>query len=128
MYNIFLVALGGACGSCFRYIMSEIITLSLKGQIFPVAIISVNIIGSFLAGILHFLAVNHMDIISPQSRLILMTGFLGGFTTLSAFSVDVFRLIHAGQLNTAASYIILSVALSIAAIFFGFYLAKIIIG
>jgi CrcB protein len=126
MYNLLLVALGGACGSSARYLLSDLITNLFRGQAFPFATISVNILGSLAAGILHFLAVNHMDIFTPETRLLLMVGFLGGFTTFSAFSVDVLRLVSAGQIATAATYAILSVTFSILAVFFGFYLAKLV--
>ena len=53
-----------------------------------------------------------------------MTGFLGGFTTFSAFSLDILKLFHDGQISVAVSYIILSVFLSIIAIFAGYYLTS----
>jgi CrcB protein len=126
MLSIFLVAAGGALGSSARYILTEIITSSFRGQSFPIAIISVNILGSLLAGILHFIIINNMNFLTPTLRLVLMTGFLGGFTTFSAFSLDILRLSIAGQISLACSYAFLSIILSILAVFFGFQLAKLI--
>ncbi len=124
--NMLLVALGGAFGTSLRYLIG-VLTLSLsKGHAFPVTTIGVNILGSFLVGILHFVFVNYMDGISLNIRLVLVTGFLAGFTTFSTFSLDAFRLLQAGQIGIAASYVILSVILSILAIFLGFYLSSII--
>ena len=119
--NLFLVAIGGAFGACSRYLMIEIITLLHKGSSFPWGTILVNIIGSFLMGVLHFFLTNHLNSLTPQMRLLLATGILGGFTTFSSFSLDTFRLISAGQFTTAFTYIFSSVIFSILAIFFGFY-------
>ncbi len=124
MQNLLLVAIGGAVGACSRYLLIEMIILFNRGSSFPIGTISVNIIGSFLMGILHFFLTNYLDSLSPQIRLLLATGILGGFTTFSAFSVDAFRLISAGQFGLAFAYIFSSVIFSILAIFFGFYLSK----
>lgn len=126
--NIILVALGGAFGSSSRYLIGELIILLARGVSFPVTTIFVNIFGSFLAGILHFILAVKLENLNSNLRLLLMAGFLGGFTTFSAFSLDVMRLVNAGQLQLAASYIILSVVFSILAIFFGFYLSSLIAG
>ena len=124
--NLFLVAIGGAFGACSRYLMIEIITLLHKGSSFPWGTILVNIIGSFLMGVLHFFLTNHLNSLTPQMRLLLATGILGGFTTFSSFSLDTFRLISAGQFTTAFTYIFSSVIFSILAIFFGFYYSKLL--
>ncbi len=124
--NILLVAIGGAFGSSSRYILGEFVVNYFRGVSFPLSTIIVNILGSFLAGMLHFYFTNYFEYISPAARLILMTGFLGGFTTFSTFSLDIFRLISAGQFNLAISYSLLSVILSIIAIFVGFYFASLV--
>jgi fluoride exporter len=124
--NILLVAIGGAFGSSSRYILGEFVVNYFRGMSFPLSTIIVNILGSFLAGMLHFYFTNYFEHINPAARLILMTGFLGGFTTFSTFSLDIFRLISAGQFNLAISYSLLSVILSIIAIFVGFYFASLV--
>lgn len=126
MQNLFLVAIGGALGACSRYLFIEMIIFLHRGSNFPIGTILVNIIGSFLMGILHFVFTNYLDSIPPQARLLLSTGLLGGFTTFSAFSLDALRLINAGQFGLAFAYIFSSVLFSILAIFLGFYLSKII--
>ncbi len=126
MQNLFLVAIGGAFGACSRYLFIEMVTLFNRGSSFPVGTILVNIIGSLLMGVLHFFLTHYFDSVSPQTRLILATGVLGGFTTFSAFSIDIFRLITAQQYSVALAYIFSSVIFSILAIFFGFYLSKLI--
>ncbi|MFT6332655.1 MAG: CrcB protein [Lentimonas sp.] len=128
MHNLFFVAIGGALGSSLRYLFVEmVLTFQRSNQAllsFPLAITLANIFGSFLMGILHFYFVHNLDSISSQTRLFLSVGVLGGFTTFSAFSLDVLRLINAGQLNLAFICVFSSVIFSILAIFAGFYLAK----
>jgi CrcB protein len=126
MFNLFLVAIGGAIGSCSRYLFVEMISAMHRSS-FPLGTILVNIIGSFLMGVLHFFLTNYMDSLSPQTRLLLGVGVLGGFTTFSAFSLDVFRLINANNFSLAFAYIFSSLIFSILAIFFGFYVAKLIL-
>ena len=126
MYNLLLVAIGGAFGACSRYLFIEMIIFLHRGSSFPIGTILVNIIGSFLMGVLHFFLTHYLDSISPQTRLLLATGVLGGFTTFSAFSLDVFRLINSGNFQLAFAYIFSSFIFSILAIFFGFYLAKLL--
>ena len=126
MQNLLLVAIGGAFGACSRYLFMEMIILLHRGSSFPIGTILVNVIGSFLMGVAHFLAVQYLDSISLQTRLLFITGVLGGFTTFSAFSADSLRLITAGQFSLAFVYIFSSVIFSILAIFFGFYLSKLI--
>ena len=124
MQNLLLVAIGGAAGACSRYLFIEMIFFLHRASSFPIGTILVNIIGSFLMGIICFFVDNYSNILSPQIKLLLVTGFLGGFTTFSAFSIDTFRLINSGQIMLALLYIISSTAFSILAIFFGFYLSK----
>ncbi|MDA0901786.1 MAG: fluoride efflux transporter CrcB [Proteobacteria bacterium] len=126
MNNLILVAIGGACGSSLRYLMQELVTAYAKDYHFPFATLTVNVIGSLLMGIAYFFITNNLESISPQIRLLLTVGFLGGFTTFSAFSADAIRLFHNGQADLAFIYIIASVILSLAAMFLGFYIAQII--
>ena len=123
--NLLLVAIGGATGACSRYLFIEMIIFAFKSN-FPIGTVLVNVVGSFFMGILHFFFTNYLDFISPQTRLLLATGLLGGFTTFSAFSLDAFRLINASQFGLALLYIASSILFSILAIFLGFYLAKLI--
>lgn len=126
--NILLVAFGGAFGASSRYLALEFVVSFSRAISFPLATFLVNVVGCFAAGILNFILIEQMGNLSPNVRLILMTGFLGGFTTFSAFSLDVMRLITAGHFASAASYIILSVIFSILAVFFGFYISSLIAG
>ena len=123
MINFFLVFIGGACGSVARYWASQSINSFFVNKFFLGTVV-VNVFGSFLIGILYILASEQVKAISHSTKLLLITGFLGGFTTFSAFSLDFFKLVEAGQIMVAILYVLFSVWLSLLAVFAGFYLAK----
>lgn len=118
--TLLFVALGGALGSALRYLVN--ITLPrLVGHGFPYATMTVNVVGSFLMGVLVVvLAMKGGNRFAP----FLMTGVLGGFTTFSAFSLDAATLWKAGEVTTAAGYVIGSVVLGLAALFAGMAFAR----
>ncbi len=127
LMNILLVALGGACGAASRYAVN-VLMLQQFGAGFPLATLTVNIVGSFFMGLITGLIALGWNI-SPRAQLFLMTGILGGFTTFSAFSLDVLALQERGEMVGILIYIVLSVVLSIAAAFFGILLVrKVILG
>jgi fluoride exporter len=122
MLSFVWVALGGAIGSALRYGVN-IAAPRLLGTGFPWATLTVNIVGSFLMGLLSAaLAEKFSD--QPDLRLFLTTGILGGFTTFSAFSLDVFGLMQRGENSTAVIYALASVVLSILAVFSGFMVSR----
>jgi fluoride exporter len=114
-----LVALGGALGSVARYKMMGWVT-QRTNLLFPYGTFAVNIAGSFAVGLLAgWLAHNTLQ--NGQAvRTFLVVGFLGGFTTFSAFSLDTVTLIERGQWGITGLYIALSVILCIAGTFAGF--------
>ena len=118
--TLFQVALGGAIGAALRY-LTNVSALRLFGTGFPVATLVVNVVGSFLMGVLVVVLArkggNHL---AP----FLMTGILGGFTTFSAFSLDALKLWQAGQGGQALLYVGASVILSLGAVALGASLAK----
>ena len=122
--NILLVAIGGGLGSVARYLLSLALTTSFAVGKFPLGTFSVNVLGSMLAGIAYFFVIKHFDSIDPHFKNFLFMGFFGGFTTLSSFSLDFFRLFTAGNHAEAFLYAVSTVVVSILALFFGFYLMK----
>lgn len=110
MLNVLLVALGGAFGSVLRY-LSGIASVRLAGAGFPWGTLFVNVTGSFLIGVLSEVIARRFGA-SPELRLFLVTGVLGGYTTFSAFSLDAAMLAEQGQFATAALYVALSLVLS----------------
>lgn len=118
--NIVLVAAGGAAGSVARHL--TVLAAARLAPGFPWGVMAVNVLGSFLIGLLAFGLLHGRAPLSP----LLITGFLGGFTTFSAFSLDALRLWQAGQGAAAAAYVLGSVALSLGAVVAGATLARVL--
>jgi len=104
--SVTLVAIGGAIGSALRYIFS-VFAGKIYGPDFPYGTLGVNIIGSLLMGILIGVLARYFSHLK-ELHLLLAVGFLGGFTTFSAFSLDVFTLFERGDVQAAIFYIIYS--------------------
>lgn len=120
MMSYLLVGIGGGLGACARFGLSQMMGRSVFGGI-PVATLSANIIGSVLMGLLvGWLSVKA----SPDIRLFLGVGLLGGFTTFSAFSLEAWTLFETGKAFYAAIYIFASVALSIAGLAAGLMISR----
>lgn len=122
MINFVFIAIGGALGSVLRYLLSNLMGFYFKSP-FPLATISINIIGSFLIGICYYFAKNS-EFFNENLKLFLIIGLFGGFTTFSTFSLDIFKLVEQNQLLIAFTYILLSVFLSIIAVFMGYFISK----
>jgi CrcB protein len=127
--NLILIAVGGAFGAVLRSLSYHFITQLIRGSVFahiPFATLFVNVLGSFLIGVFYYFSIKYFDNFDERLRQFFVFGFLGSFTTFSAFSLDFFRLFNAGQLGLAFTYAVLSFVLAILAVFLGFYLMKII--
>ena len=116
-----LVALGGAIGASLRFLTGVGVLRLLGPSDFPLAIITVNVIGSFLMGV--FVAAAAQRGLTHLSPFV-MTGVLGGFTTFSAFSLETMTLIERGQITSAALYVGLSVGLSVGGLALGLIAAR----
>jgi fluoride exporter len=115
------VALGGAIGASARYLAGIWIGRMLGHTPFPVAILSINVAGSFLIGVfVGAAALRGLGHLSP----FLVTGILGGFTTFSTFSLEAVTLWQRGEAGAAALYVLLSVGLSIAGLVLGLWAAR----
>ncbi|MCR9127695.1 MAG: fluoride efflux transporter CrcB [Rhodobacteraceae bacterium] len=115
------VALGGALGAGLRYLGGLAVLRMTGPQEFPVAVLSINVIGSALMGLcVAFAAQRGMGGFGP----FLMTGVLGGFTTFSAFSLETVALIERGATGQAAIYVALSVGLSVGGLMLGLWLGR----
>lgn len=119
---LFLVAIGGALGSVCRYLVG-VGAGRLLGAGFPFGTIIVNIVGSFIMGLFIELLALKFDGSEPL-RLFVAVGILGGFTTLSSFSLDTIVLFERGAVAAAAVYVGASIALSLAALVAGLHLVR----
>ncbi len=114
------VALGGALGATGRY-LTGVAVARVIGHGFPWGTLTVNVVGSFLMGILMVaLAQSGGTKFAP----FLVTGVLGGFTTFSAFSLDTVALYERGQVGAAAAYVLASIVLSLAGIGMGLLVSR----
>ncbi|MCC6467215.1 MAG: fluoride efflux transporter CrcB [Alphaproteobacteria bacterium] len=122
MINILAVAAGGAVGSVARYLLMGRVALWL-GTAFPWGTLAVNVIGCAIYGMLVEVFARKWSA-GGEVQALLFVGFLGGFTTFSAFSFDVYVLYERGAVAEAAIYVIASVALSVLGLFAGLHLLR----
>lgn len=114
------IALGGAIGACSRYLVSEFCVL-LFGRGFPYGTLTVNVVGSFIMGLL--IAAFENEILATEPwRQVIGLGFLGALTTFSTFSMDNVLLMQQGAFFKMGLNILLNVVLSISAAWIGFQL------
>ncbi len=123
MERLLLIALGGAVGSMFRYLISTA-TYKLIGRDFPYGTLSVNALGCFLIGLLFILLLDRFDDFSDQLRSLLIIGFLGGFTTFSSFSIETINLLENGELYRSLLNIIISIILCLGLTWLGILLGR----
>ena len=101
MKAVMLVAVGGAFGSVARHLLSGWVLHHTVQWRFPVGTFLVNIIGCLAVGVLGGLVVKH-DLFSSEARVFLFTGLAGGFTTYSAFGLEIFYLLRRHEVLVAA--------------------------
>ena len=122
MYQLVLVAFGGAAGAACRHLVG-LAAVKILGIGLPWGTFAVNVFGALMMGaFIEFLY--HRELAHTELRSLIATGFLGGFTTFSAFAFDFRGFWVKGDLVAAFSYMVGSVALSILAIFLGFWLVR----
>lgn len=119
MKSILLVALGGALGSVARFKMSGWVLHQTPNWRFPAGTLAVNVIGCLIAGLLAGLAVKE-DCFSPEARVFLFTGLLGGFTTFSAFGLETLLLLKRGETAVALANAIVSIVVGLAVAWLGY--------
>jgi len=118
MRDVLLVALGGALGAGGRYGVS-LWSARAFGEGLPWGTLAVNVVGGFAMGLLAGLAGERRDLV-----LLLGVGLLGGFTTFSAFSIEIVRMAERGAVAPAAAYALASVTFSVGAAFAGLVCAR----
>lgn len=121
--NWLMVAVGGMSGAVSRYAVMTLFINITRRFAFPWAILSINIIGSLLAGIAFALA-HERQWLTVQQQHLLSIGFLGGFTTYSSYSVDCVRLMQSGQWLLAGGYVIATTVTCLFATMLGIALVR----
>jgi CrcB protein len=121
MKQALLVFLGGGVGSVLRYVVTRFLNNPTTGV--PYGTFLVNIIGSFLIGIILGLALRN-EALNQNHTLLLATGFCGGFTTFSAFAYENHLFLKSGNLTLLFAYTIASIVVGLLAVFLGIYMVK----
>ena len=113
--KMLLVAVGGAVGSMARYQIGSMVLARTETWAFPLGTFTVNVLGCLIAGILIGVG-EYRNFLTLEMRLLIFTGFLGGFTTFSACGVETAALIERGQYAVAATYVLSSVVVGLGAL------------
>ena len=121
MKILFLIGAGSFAGGIMRYLLAQAVQMRASST-FPFGTMAVNLIGCFCIGAIF--ALSERGNFNQETRLFLVTGLLGGFTTFSAFSNETFGMLRDGQFALAAAYVTGSVILGLAATFSGYSLFK----
>lgn len=122
MKSLILVGLGGAVGSVLRHLSSTVVN-RFSNTTFPLGTFVVNIIGCLIIGML-VSAAGKYQLINNDIKLLLITGFCGGFTTFSTFSYENIQLLNTGNISSFALNIIASVVLGIVGVWLGLIIIK----
>jgi CrcB protein len=118
------VAVGGAVGSLVRFWLAAAMTM-LTGPRFPWGTLLINIVGSFVIGVVAAVTLTPARVaMHPDLRIFLMVGVCGGFTTFSAFSLQTLELLQSGDTSPAMAYVAGSVVLCLAAVWAGLVLGR----
>lgn len=120
--NFLIVGIGSFFGGGLRY-LTQLLIVRHTSATFPYGTFAVNIIGSFIIGIIFGLSLKS-TLISNQVKLLLATGFCGGFTTFSSFSLDNYGLLRDGEYLIFSLYFGLTLILGLFAAYSGIYLIK----
>lgn len=118
MYNLLILGLGGFFGAISRYMLSEYVQNLFKQTAFPYGTLAVNILGCFVLGVLTH-AAGAKGLLDAQTRLFLMVGFVGAFTTFSTFSLESANLFQSGQNAAGMLNILTSNLLGLVFVFIG---------
>lgn len=121
MTKLLLIAAGGAVGAVLRYVVSGL-TYRLFDETFPWGTLAVNLLGSFVIGLVW--AVSERVVLSPKLTTFLFIGVLGAFTTFSTYSLESFHLLRDGEVRLGLVNILASNVLGLALVYVGFVCAR----
>lgn len=122
MWTYIAISIGGTLGCWARFGQTNLVQ-AIYGRDFPYATLSINTLGSFLMGFLFIETLERLTL-SPELRTGILTGFIGGYTTFSTFSMELLLLVEQGEITKAAIYFVLSAIFGFGGAFFGAYIAR----
>jgi len=126
MTKFLWICLGGAIGTGARYLLSGWV-LNVLGPSFPYGTLAVNVIGSFLIGLINYLGLQS-EVISPSLRIFLTMGVMGGFTTYSSFNYETLQYLQEGIWFLGLLNILVMLLVCLVAGVLGFVMAKWVLG
>ena len=126
MGRLLWISAGGALGTAARYLLS-VWLLGVLGPAFPYGTLAVNVIGSFLLGVIMHVGLT-TSLLSPTARLVLGTGVMGGFTTYSTFNYETLRYLQDGAWGLAALNVATTLVVCLAAGALGVAAARLLVG
>ena len=124
MSRLLLIGLAGFVGTIGRYWLSGVVARRY-GETFPVGTLVVNLIGCFLVGLLFYL-MQERFMVNPTVRMVILIGFLGGFTTFSSFGLQTFSLLRDGEFGLAILNLTASNFVGLVLVWVGYTLARIL--
>lgn len=124
MYNLLIAGLGGFFGTMMRYLLNNFVYKLMNYPIYPYGTLTINVLGCFVIGLFASLVETRINL-TPEIRIFVQIGILGGFTTFSTFGYETFQLIRDGQLVLGAANILLQVVIGLLAVWLGYWLGQI---
>lgn len=123
MYQFLIAGIGGFIGTLMRFGLNNLVYYFLSAPLFPYGTLVINVSGCFLIGIVAGLAESRA-MITPDMRIFIQIGILGGFTTFSSFGYETFSLIRDGQFLLGIGNVLLQIFVGLFAVWLGYYLTQ----
>jgi CrcB protein len=123
MKSLLLAGVGGFIGTCLRYLFNVVIYRLLDYPSFPYGTFVINVLGCLIIGLLSGLAESRV-VFTPEVRVFIFIGILGGFTTFSTFGYETFSMMRDGQFILAATNVGLQVILGLAGVWLGYSFSR----
>jgi len=125
--KVLLVGCGGFLGAVARYLLGGAVHRLVQAPVFPFGTLVVNVSGCLAIGFLGGLA-DERGALSPEARVFLLIGILGGYTTFSSFGYETFQLLRDGEMLPAVANVLLQVVIGLAAVWAGHSVVRLIWG
>lgn len=123
MVNILIAGAGGFLGTIMRYLLNNLIYKLFNAPLFPYGTMTINILGCFIIGLIASLAESRIDL-TPEMRIFIQIGILGGFTTFSTFGYETLALLRDGEFLLGLINVLVQVVVGLFAVWLGYHLAQ----